>query len=189
MPPILIKFEEMEKKPLNYLQYFSIPGYGQYSLFPTSSNRKLESGLLFIGTLGLFLNQYKFQNKINYYSTKKENCMNEWLILPDDASPEEFLVKREKGEVEEADTDLKYFVIGGSFIVPKNASDFSNTLDAQGFDSRILFHPGTRFNYVAYYAFSNYDEAVETTKRMRKEGDPGTWLFTLEPEIEFKNDN
>ena len=111
------------------------------------------------------------------------------VVVPKAFDLDEFLVKREKGEVEEADTDLKYFVIGGSFIVPKNASDFSNTLDAQGFDSRILFHPGTRFNYVAYYAFSNYDEAVETTKRMRKEGDPGTWLFTLEPEIEFKNDN
>mgnify|MGYP003113764386 CR=1 FL=1 len=111
------------------------------------------------------------------------------VVVPKAFDLDEFLVKREKGEVEEADTDLKYFVIGGSFIVPKNASDFSNTLDAQGFDSRILFHPGTRFNYVAYYAFSNYDEAVETSKRMRKEGDPGTWLFTLEPEIEFKNDN
>lgn len=111
------------------------------------------------------------------------------VVVPKAFDLDEFLVKREKGDVEEADTDLKYFVIGGSFIVPKNASDFSNTLDAQGFDSRILFHPGTRFNYVAYYAFSNYDEAVETTKRMRKEGDPGTWLFTLEPEIEFKNDN
>lgn len=111
------------------------------------------------------------------------------VVVPKAFDLDEFLIKRENGEVEEDNSDLKYFVIGGSFIVPKNASNFSNTLDEQGFDSRILFHPSTRFNYVAYYAFSDYDEAVETTKRMRTEGEPGTWLFTLQPEIEFKNSN
>lgn len=111
------------------------------------------------------------------------------VVVPKAFDLNEYLAKRETGEVQEDNSDLKYFVIGGSFIVPKNASNFSSTLDSQGFESRILFHPGTRFNYVAYYAFSDYDEAVETTKRMRKEGDPGTWLFTLKPEIEFKEEN
>jgi len=111
------------------------------------------------------------------------------VVVPKAFDLNEYLAKRERGEIQEDNSDLKYFVIGGSFIVPKNASNFSSTLDSQGFESRILFHPGTRFNYVAYYAFSDYDEAVETTKRMRKEGDPGTWLFTLQPEIEFKEEN
>ncbi len=111
------------------------------------------------------------------------------VVVPKAFDLNEYLAKRETGEIQEDNSDLKYFVIGGSFIVPKNASNFSSTLDSQGFESRILFHPGTRFNYVAYYAFSDYDEAVETTKRMRKEGDPGTWLFTLQPEIEFKEEN
>jgi general secretion pathway protein D len=111
------------------------------------------------------------------------------VVVPKAFDLNEYLAKRENGEVQEDNSDLKYFVVGGSFIVPKNATNFSNTLDSQGFESRILFHPGTRFNYVAYYAFSDYDEAVETTKRMRKEGDPGTWLFTLQPEIEIKEEN
>jgi type IV pilus assembly protein PilQ len=111
------------------------------------------------------------------------------VVVPKAFDLNEYLAKRETGEIQEDNSDLKYFVIGGSFIVPKNASNFSSTLDSQGFESRILFHPGTRFNYVAYYAFSDYDEAIETTKRMRKEGDPGTWLFTLQPEIEFKEEN
>lgn len=111
------------------------------------------------------------------------------VVVPKAFDLNEYLAKRETGEVQEDNTDLKYFVIGGSFIVPKNASNFSSTLDSQGFESRILFHPGTRFNYVAYYAFSDYDKAVETTKRMRLEGDPGTWLFTLQPEVEFKEEN
>jgi type IV pilus assembly protein PilQ len=111
------------------------------------------------------------------------------VVVPKAFDLNEYLAKRETGEIQDDNSDLKYFVIGGSFIVPKNASNFSSTLDSQGFESRILFHPGTRFNYVAYYAFSDYDEAVETTKRMRKEGDPGTWLFTLQPEIEFKEEN
>lgn len=111
------------------------------------------------------------------------------VVVPKAFDLNEYLAKRENGEVQQDNSDLKYFVIGGSFIVPKNATNFSNTLDSQGFDSRILFHSGTRFNYVAYYAFSDYEEAVKTTKRMRIEGDPGTWLFTLQPEVEFKKEN
>ncbi|MFY0684388.1 MAG: type II and III secretion system protein [Balneola sp.] len=111
------------------------------------------------------------------------------VVVPKAFDLDEFLAKREEGEVIKDDSDHKYFVIGGSFIVPNNASEFSEILDAEGYDSRILFNPSTRFNYVAYYAFSDFDEAVEATRRMRIEGDPGTWLFTLEPEVEFKKQN
>jgi len=111
------------------------------------------------------------------------------VVVPKAFDLNEYLAKREQGEIIEDNSDLKYFVIGGSFIVPKNASDFSKTLDSSGFDSRILFNPSTRFNYVAYFGFSDYEEAVKTTRRMREEGDPGSWLFTLEPQVEFKKEN
>ena len=111
------------------------------------------------------------------------------VVVPKAFDLDEFLAKREEGEIIEDNSDQIYFVIGGSFIVPNNASEFSEILDAEGYDSRILFNPSTRFNYVAYYAFSDFDEAVEATRRMRIEGDPGTWLFTLEPEVEFKKQN
>ena len=111
------------------------------------------------------------------------------VVVPKAFDLNEFLAKREKGEVPEENSNLKYFVIGGSFIVPNNATNFSEVLDSKGYSSRILFHPSTRFNYVAYYAFSDYNEAVEATRRMRKETNSGTWLFTLLPEIEFKQDN
>ena len=111
------------------------------------------------------------------------------VVVPKAFDLDEYLAKRETGEIIEDDSEMKYFVIGGSFIVPKNATNFSETLDASGFESRILFNPSTRFNYVAYYAFSNYDEAVKSTKRMREEGDPGTWLFILQPQVEFKKEN
>jgi hypothetical protein len=111
------------------------------------------------------------------------------VVVPKAFDLDEYLAKREKGEIVEDNSDLKYFVVGGSFIVPKNATNFSETLDSQGFESRILFNPSTRFNYVAYYAFSDYDEAVKATKRMRIEGDPGSWLFTLQPQVEFKKEN
>ncbi len=112
------------------------------------------------------------------------------VVVPKAFDLNEYLRKREQGEIEEENnTDLQYFVIGGSFIVPQNATNFSNTLDEQGYETRILFHSSSRFNYVAYYAFSDFDEAVEVTRRMRKEENPGTWLFTLQPDIEFKKDN
>jgi len=111
------------------------------------------------------------------------------VVVPKAFDLDEYLAKREEGEVIPDNSDLKYFVVGGSFIVPKNATEFSNTLDNQGFDSRILFNPSTRFNYVAYYGFSDYNEAAKATKRMRIEGDPGTWLFILQPQVEFKTEN
>tara|TARA_R110002124_G_scaffold165010_2_gene332347 strand:- start:1122 stop:2984 length:1863 start_codon:yes stop_codon:yes gene_type:complete len=112
------------------------------------------------------------------------------VVVPKAFDLDEYLAKREKGEViEEDNSDLKYFVIGGSFIVPKNATRFSKALDEQGFESRILFNPSTRFNYVAYYGFSSYNKAVQATKRMRIEGDPGSWLFILQPQVEFKKEN
>ncbi len=112
------------------------------------------------------------------------------VVVPKAFDLDEYLRKREQGEIiEETNTDLKYFVIGGSFIVPNNATNFSKTLDEQGYESRILFHSSTRFNYVAYSAFSNFDEAVEVAKRMRSEENPGTWIFTLQPDIEIKKGN
>lgn len=111
------------------------------------------------------------------------------VVVPKAFDLNEYLAKREQGEIIEDDSNLKYFVIGGSFIVPNNATNYSKLLDSQGFESRILFNPSTRFNYVAYYGFADYDEAVSTTKRMRIEGDPGSWLFTLQPQVEFKKDN
>ncbi len=113
------------------------------------------------------------------------------VVVPKAFDLNEYLAKREQGEVETPadDSNLKYFVIGGSFIVPNNATNFAKLLDSQGYESRILFHPSTRFNYVAYYSFSDYDEAVETAKRMRKEINDETWLFTIQSDVEFKKDN
>ena len=65
------------------------------------------------------------------------------VVVPKAFDLNEFLAKREKGEVPEENSNLKYFVIGGSFIVPNNATNFSEVLDSKGYSSRILFHPST----------------------------------------------
>ena len=79
----------------------------------------------------------------------------------------------------EQNGDLKYFVIGGSFLVPRNADNFKKMLDDRGYNTRILFHPETRFNYVAYEGFSNFQKAVERTLEVRKNINNEAWLFTL----------
>lgn len=112
------------------------------------------------------------------------------VVVPKAFNLDEYLKKRENGDVKEEVSPLgQYFVIGGSFIVPKNAIEFEKILDKEGYDSRVLFNPSTRFNYVAYYSFDDYEKAVETTKRMRRDVNPGTWLFTLQPQVEFKTQN
>jgi type IV pilus assembly protein PilQ len=105
------------------------------------------------------------------------------VVVPQAFDLNEYLHKKENGEltVEEVsvESNAKYFVIGGSFIVPNNATNFEKVLENQGYTPRILFHESSRFNYVAYYAFDNYEEAVATTKKLRAEINPETWLFTL----------
>ncbi|WP_240386231.1 hypothetical protein [Balneola vulgaris] len=105
------------------------------------------------------------------------------VVVPQAFDLNEYLRKKENGEltVEEVsvESNAKYFVIGGSFIVPNNATNFEKVLENQGYTPRILFHESSRFNYVAYYAFDNYEEAVATTKKLRAEINPETWLFTL----------
>lgn len=81
--------------------------------------------------------------------------------------------------MEEENGDLKYFVIGGSFLVPRNADNFKKMLDDRGYNTRILFNPETRFNYVAYEGFSNFQKAVDRTLEMRENINNEAWLFTL----------
>ncbi|WP_020403021.1 type II secretion system protein GspD [Gracilimonas tropica] len=81
--------------------------------------------------------------------------------------------------VQEETGNLKYFVIGGSFLVPRNADNFKKMLDERGYNTRILFNPETRFNYVAYEGFSNFDKAVERTLEVRNTINDEAWLFTL----------
>ncbi len=113
------------------------------------------------------------------------------LVVPKAFDLDDYLVKQENGELEiaEEDKSLTYFVIGGSFIVPNNAYRFEKILDAEGFTSRILYNPSSKFNYVAYYGFSNYEEAVAQTLKIRESLNPEAWLFKMEGQTEYKNQN
>ncbi len=113
------------------------------------------------------------------------------VVVPKAFDLDDYLVKQENGDLEVAEEDksLKYFVIGGSFIVPDNAYRFEKSLDAEGFESRILYNPSTKFNYVAYYGFSNYDEAVAQTLKIREALNSEAWLFKMEGKTEYKGEN
>ncbi len=113
------------------------------------------------------------------------------VVVPKAFDLEEYLKKQENGEIEavEEDKDLRFFVIGGSFIVPENAYRFEEILDNRGYEARILYNPSNRFNYVAFYGFSDFDEAVAATKRLQSELDPEIWLFTMENDIRYKSND
>lgn len=99
------------------------------------------------------------------------------VVVPKAFNLEEYLEYQKNGEKEM--TDHKYFVIGGSFLVPKNADNFKAMLEAEGYDSRILFNPESRFNYVAYEGYSDFEKAVERTIEVRNSFNSEAWLFTL----------
>lgn len=102
------------------------------------------------------------------------------VVVPKAFSLDEYLTQKESGtEVEEEDSsNLKYFIIGGSFIVQSNADRFHKGLMDEGFDTRVLFHPESRFNFVAYQGFSNFDEAVKYLRMVHADLNSEAWLFT-----------
>lgn len=102
------------------------------------------------------------------------------VVVPKAFSLDEYLTKKENGEeiVDETSTDLKYFIIGGSFIVQNNADRFHMGLEEQGYETRILFHPESRFNFVAYKGYSSFEEAVVYLRSIREDINSEAWLFT-----------
>ena len=102
------------------------------------------------------------------------------VVVPKAFSLDEYLNQKQNGEtpVDEHSSDLKYFIIGGSFIVQSNADRFHQGLMEQGFDTRVLFHPESRFNFVAYQGFARFDDAVEYLRSVRAELNSEAWLFT-----------
>lgn len=103
------------------------------------------------------------------------------VVVPKAFNLDEYLEYKENGEDLQTDdtSNLKYFVIGGSFLVPRNADNFNAMLESEGYDTHVLFNTESRFNYVAYEAFADFDKAVERTIEIRNNLNPEAWLFTL----------
>jgi type IV pilus assembly protein PilQ len=108
------------------------------------------------------------------------------VVVPRAFSLNEYLTKKENGdeelEMDEEVSELKYFVIGGSFIVKNNANRFFDGLTDQGYETQVLFHPESRFNFVAYQGFVNFEDAVDYLMEIRGSINSEAWLFTLPTE-------
>ena len=102
------------------------------------------------------------------------------VVVPRAFSLDEYLTQKENGAgvVDETSKDLRFFVIGGSFIVQNNADRFHKGLIDLGYDSKILFHPESRFNFVAYQGFTDFEEAVDYLQQAKIEVNSEAWLFT-----------
>lgn len=93
------------------------------------------------------------------------------VLVPRAFSLNEYLEQQQNGGEEQESyesEDKRFFVIGGSFIVRNNANRFNESLMDEGYDTRILFHPESRFNYVAYQGFATFDEAVSYLMSIRE---------------------
>lgn len=108
------------------------------------------------------------------------------VVVPKAFSLEEYLEYQANGKEVESDdaSDLNYFIIGGSFLVPRNAENFKQMLEDQGYETRILFNPETRFNYVAFEAYKDYETAKERTLEIRSTFNDEAWIFRLPSEQE-----
>ena len=64
--------------------------------------------------------------------------------------------------------------------MPGNAEKFQKQLEQEGFDTRILFNPETRFNYVAIEAYPDYATARDRTLEIRDTFNEDAWIFKLQ---------
>ncbi|MDR9418955.1 SPOR domain-containing protein [Gracilimonas sp.] len=106
-------------------------------------------------------------------------------VVPKAFSLDEYLDYQANGPDETSEVveqEMKYFIIGGSFLVPGNAEKFQEMLEEQGYNTQILFNPETRFNYVAYEAFADYKQAVDRTLEIRDTFNENAWIFELQSE-------
>ena len=105
------------------------------------------------------------------------------VVVPKAFNLDEYLEYQENEQaretMEQETSGLKYFIIGGSFLVPQNAENFKNRLEQEGYDTQILFHPESRFNYVAYRGYPDYDTAKKRTIEIRNSFNDEAWIFTL----------
>lgn len=101
------------------------------------------------------------------------------VVVPRAFSLDEYLQIKETGEdvVPEEAEEMRFFIIGGSFLVKNNANRFNTTLQENGYETRVLFHPQSRFNFVAYKGFNNFDAAVFYLKEIKDEVNSEAWLF------------
>ncbi|MEX0720848.1 MAG: type II and III secretion system protein [Balneolaceae bacterium] len=103
------------------------------------------------------------------------------VVVPKAFDLDRYLEYKDKGiEVEEDNTDLRFFVIGGSFLVPNNAYNFMDYLESEGYDTRMLFNTRSRFHFVAFEGFKDFDNAVEKLREIQKNVNSKAWLFTIQ---------
>ena len=110
------------------------------------------------------------------------------VVVPRAFDLDKYLDNKEKGieqpelEKEVNNTgNLKYFVIGGSFIVPRNAYRFEDQLRGVGYDdTRLLVNTESRFHFVAYQGYERIDDAINEVRRLREGDNSEAWLFVLD---------
>lgn len=108
------------------------------------------------------------------------------MVVPKAFSLDEYLEYKEQGIAVEEESSLKYFVIGGSFMVQENAYNYMNTLINNGYDARLLYNPASRYHFVAYEGFENAETAVERVIQIQQTVNENAWLFTLQNDEQIK---
>jgi len=112
------------------------------------------------------------------------------VVVPKAFDLERFLELKEQGvEIEDPSQDLKYFVIGGSFIVPDNAYRFKDVVSNLGYDPYMLVNTATRFHFIAYEGYKKFENAYSDLLDIQQNVNSEAWLFTIEKPSEKIKEN
>jgi len=75
-------------------------------------------------------------------------------------------------------TDKSYYIIGGCFSVPENASNFVATAKAQGYDAKVIGLNDKGFQMVSLFQSSNQQAARAQLSTIKTALDSTVWLYS-----------
>ncbi len=74
----------------------------------------------------------------------------------------------------------KYHIVAGAFRIASNANKKVQSLQAEGFDARLIGVNKYGLHQVVYQSFDNRYEAIQTLRKIKKEQSPKAWLLIQE---------
>ena len=123
----------------------------------------------------IYINMADLTPKVKY-TTDNDNS-EDVFFLPEEKKPVlNTDIKKEKNYISAIDNKTKtYYLIAGSFIEKKNATNLYKKLIIENYSSEIL--SSKKFLRVSYNSFANKDEAMLALKEL-KQVNKDAWLLT-----------
>lgn len=152
--------------------------------------------VLVLISLSLGLTSCKFFKSRGWFGSRKTNDMLEWQARQDSIRVADSLnrVMERMAAMEQARVDsinkaeqerlarearFKYHIIVGSFITPEYARSYEAYVKSEGYNTRIIKKPDSRFELVSAEAHESLAKAVRRLVQFRDTVVIDAWIYVM----------